>query len=120
MVPLEVMVQTETTTAARAAAGYRAGTGFRRCWNCEHFSIPAGDPGEVGADDRPQVTCTLLGGTVEPTAVCDRWVHMADRARKRTGFRSAQRQHGRFLWDEPGGGDGGGGSTGGAGGPVGL
>lgn len=114
MIPLEVTVQAEATAAARAAAGYRAGTGFRRCWNCEHFSIPAG---EVGADDRPQVTCTLLGGAVEPTAVCDRWVHMADRARKRTGFRSAQRQHGRFLWDEP---DGGGGPAGGAGGPVGL
>ncbi len=109
-------------TAACAAAGYRTGTGYKRCWNCQHLTLPGGDPSSATAEERPPVTCALLGGVIEPTAICDRWVQMADKARKRTGFRSALRQHGRFLWDEPGGGgDGGGGQTGGgAGGPVGL
>lgn len=98
--------------AARAAAGYRPGSGFSRCWNCQHFTLPGGDGG--GPET---VACALLGGQVEPTAICDRWVQMADKARKRTGFRSAQRQHGRFLWDEPGSGPG---EDPSGGGPVGL
>lgn len=104
------------TTVTREAAGYRPGTGYPRCWNCEAFSLPPGNA-EAASDAEPQVTCSVLGVPVEAIAVCDRWVQMADKARKRTGFRSAQRQHGRFLWDEPGGGQG---TGGGSGGPVGL
>ena len=127
-------------TSGAAAAGYRPGTGFKRCWNCEHFTLPtpapeqAEQPASAPADDRPTPLCTALEVAVEPTAVCDRWTQMADRARKRTGFRSALRQHGSFLWDdEAEGGKGGsgrggpptagGGGTpgpGGDGGPVGL
>jgi hypothetical protein len=44
----------------REAAGYRAGTGFKRCWNCEHLTLPSAEEGPV--------TCALLALPVEPTA----------------------------------------------------
>ncbi len=87
----------------QAAAGYRPGTGYRRCWNCEHFTLPqVPEPGPEAA--APPPTCAVLQAPIEPTAVCDRWVQMADRARKRTGFRSALRRYGEYIWDDgPGG-----------------
>lgn len=135
----EHRLSTETTPITRAAAGYRPGAGYRRCWNCQSFTLPqvpgpgAEDPAPGGLDTPPPATCAVLQGPVEPTAVCDRWAQMADRAKKRTGFRSALRRHGgEYLWDEkgeaggpgeagpPGSGTGSRGSDGTGGGPVGL
>ncbi len=114
------------------AAGYRPGTGYRRCWNCQHFTLPPVPEAAAGPDGpaAPRPTCAVLRMPVEATAVCDRWLQMADAAKKKTGFRSALRQHGEFIWDDgagaparrdptagPSGEDGDGG---GRGGPLGL
>jgi hypothetical protein len=99
------------------AVHYGPGSGYRRCWNCQRFALP--QPGDAASADT--VHCTLLARPVEPTAVCDEWAEMADRARKRTGFRSGLRRHGQFIWDDGESGGGGRGGSGGTGsGPAGL